>query len=83
METNEQPFARYPQLASIKARRSYGAAISVPLVAGGEVIGVLSLRFQEVRPFSVADRDLFNAIARGWAQALDRSRLYEAERAAR
>ena len=83
LETNEQLFSRYPQLDIIQARRSFGAAISVPLIAGGEVIGVLSLRFQEERPFSGADRDLIYAIARGCAQALERSRLYEAERAAR
>lgn len=83
IETNEELFSRYPQLDAIQARRSYGAAISVPLIAGGDVIGVLSLRFREERPFSGADRDLVYAIARGCAQALERSRLYEAERAAR
>ncbi|MDQ3548811.1 MAG: GAF domain-containing protein [Chloroflexota bacterium] len=83
LETNEQLFARYPRLGAIPARRTYGAAISVPLSAGGEVIGVLSLRFREERPFSAEDRDLIYAIARGCAQALERSRLYEAERAAR
>lgn len=83
LETNEEIFARYPQLAAIPARRHYGAAVSVPLAVGGQVIGVMSLRFAEERPFDAASRDLIEAIARQCAQALERARLYEAERSAR
>ena len=83
LETNAELFSRYPQLAAIPARRHYGAAVSVPLTVGGAVIGVMSLRFAEERPFDTASRDLIEAIAGQCAQALERARLYEAERAAR
>ncbi len=83
LETNEQLFAQYPQLGAIPARRRFGAAVSAPLAVGGQVIGVMSLRFAEERPFDSAARDLIEAIAGQCAQALERARLYEAERAAR
>lgn len=83
LETNEQLFSEYPQMAAIPARRQYGAAISVPLAVGGVVIGVMSLRFAEERPFDTETRGLIEAIAGQCAQALERARLYEAERTAR
>jgi signal transduction histidine kinase len=83
IETNEELFARYPQMGAIPARRQFGAVVSVPLTIGGQVIGVISLRFAEERPFDTASRDLIEAIAGQCAQALERARLYEAERAAR
>ena len=43
----------------------------------------MSLRFAEERPFDTAARDLIEAIAGQCAQALERARLYDAERAAR
>jgi len=83
LETNAELFSQYPQLAAIPARRQFGAAVSAPLAVGGAVIGVMSLRFAEERPFDTASRDLIEAIAGQCAQALERARLYEAERAAR
>jgi signal transduction histidine kinase len=81
--TNEELFSQYPQMASIPARRRFGATVSVPLSVGGQTIGVMSLRFAEERPFDRAARDLIEAIAGQCAQALERARLYEAERTAR
>jgi signal transduction histidine kinase len=83
IETNADLFSQYPQLAVIPARRQFGATVSVPLAVGGAVIGVMSLRFAEERPFDTAARDLIEAIAGQCAQALERARLYDAERAAR
>jgi signal transduction histidine kinase len=83
LETNEELFSRYPQLGAIPARRQFGATVSVPLAVGGQIIGVMSLRFAEERPFDSAARDLIEAIAGQCAQALERARLYEAERTAR
>ena len=83
LATNAELFSQYPELVTIPARRQYGAAVSVPLAVGGTVIGVMSLRFAEERPFDTASRDLIEAIAGQCAQALERARLYEAERAAR
>jgi signal transduction histidine kinase len=83
LETNAELFSRYPELAVIPARRRFGATVTVPLAVGGTVIGVMSLRFAEDRPFDTASRDLIEAIAGQCAQALERARLYDAERAAR
>lgn len=83
LETNEQLFARYPELDSIPARHEFGAAVSVPIEVGGRVIGVMSHRYREDRPFDSPDRDMMLAIARQCGVALERARLYEAERVAR
>ncbi|MGH2560104.1 MAG: GAF domain-containing protein, partial [Thermomicrobiales bacterium] len=83
LETNEDLFGRYPQLDTIPARRQYGAAMSVPLLVGKRSIGVMALRFAEERPLDEDLRDLTMAIAGQCALALERSRLFDAERAAR
>lgn len=83
LETNEKLFGCYPQLDTIPARRQYGAAISVPLLIGKRSIGVMALRFAEERPLDEELRNLTMAIAGQCALALERSRLFDAERAAR
>lgn len=77
VESGADLLARYPRLAAIPARRNYGATVVVPLALGDRVIGVLSLRFAEDRPFDAGGRDLILAIARTAAQALERARLYQ------
>lgn len=61
--------------------RAIGDAMicSLPLVAGGRVLGGLTLTFAEERPFSVEDRLLLSALADTAAQAMERARLYERE----
>ncbi len=60
--------------------RSYAA---LPLVAGDAVLGAVGLAFREERSFSEEDVAFLQAMARQAAQALERTRLLEAERAAR
>ncbi|MGC8633360.1 MAG: PAS domain-containing protein [Candidatus Limnocylindrales bacterium] len=61
----------------------FGALAVLPLSVNERVVGVLGVAFPEPRGLSPADRQFLDTIA-GWcAQALDRARLYEAERAAR
>ncbi|HEX8941376.1 MAG TPA: GAF domain-containing protein [Candidatus Limnocylindrales bacterium] len=60
-----------------------GAIAVLPLAVGTEVLGVLGLSFREPRGFEEADREFLGALARLAAQALERARLFEAEREAR
>ena len=83
LETNDALFSQYPQLDSIPARRAFGAAVSIPIDVAGRVIGVMSYRYREERPFDAGDRDLMRAIARQCGIALERARLYESEHLAR
>ncbi|HZF55229.1 MAG TPA: GAF domain-containing protein [Polyangiaceae bacterium] len=59
------------------------ALACVPLVLEGRTAGVMMLCFDEPRGFTEDDRFLLLTLARQCAQALDRARLYEAERKAR
>lgn len=56
---------------------------ALPLAVVDRLLGVLVLQFPSPRHFSRADRDFMLALASEFAQALERSRLYEAEQDAR
>ncbi|MEW5927270.1 MAG: GAF domain-containing protein [Gemmatimonadota bacterium] len=56
---------------------------AIPLLVEGEPEGALLWAFDRPREFDAEDRALMTAIARQGAQALERARLYEAERRAR
>jgi K+-sensing histidine kinase KdpD len=77
LESSADLLARYPRLAAIRARQNYGATVVVPLALEERVLGVLSLRFAEDRPFDAGERDLILAVAHAAALALERSRLYQ------
>ncbi len=57
-----------------------GALAALPLVVGGRVAGVLCLAFDEPRGLPEEERVFALALVRHCAQAVDRARLYEAER---
>ncbi|RKH27133.1 response regulator [Corallococcus praedator] len=75
--------ARYPRLAMLPRTLALSAWASVPLVSGGRVLGALGLGFGDARDFDEAERAFLLTVARQCAQALDRARLYDEERAAR
>jgi YD repeat-containing protein len=60
--------------------RSWAA---VPLVVEGRAIGVIGLSFPEARVLPEEEQAFLRALAHQCAQAIDRARLYESERAAR
>ncbi|HMM43538.1 MAG TPA: PAS domain-containing protein, partial [Thermomicrobiales bacterium] len=60
-----------------------GALVTVPLVARGEVIGVMSLRLSGASAPAGDDLDVLGGITAQAAQALERARLFDAEHAAR
>lgn len=75
--------ADYPDLLSVTEKVGHQAQMVVPLVAGGKCIGSLGIAFRESRTFGDDDRELATLIAGVCAVALERARLFEAERAAR
>ncbi len=71
----------YPELAG--SAMDNEAVATVPLVVESRAIGGIALSFVEPREFPPEDRAFMLALARQAAQALERSRLYQAERNAR
>lgn len=83
LESHEQYAERYPEFAEKIVDPSQTQAIAcVPLILHGKAIGVLGLSFDVARGFDDAERFFMMTFARQCAQALDRARLYEAERRA-
>jgi signal transduction histidine kinase len=75
--------ARYPAFAAIAPALGCEALAALPLGSEGRVLGMLVLGFSAPHPFPDAERALASAFAGVCAQALDRARLYVAERMAR
>jgi PAS domain S-box-containing protein len=83
LESPEALAARYPQLAAMSDRTGNASMAAIPLGVDGRAIGVLGLSFAAVQAFTVEDRTFLLTLARQCALALERARLYEAERSAR
>ena len=75
--------ARYPELARTVAGAGWGAYLAAPLELGGRAIGCINYNFAEARSFASEDVSLLQALARQATVALERARLFEAEREAR
>ena len=73
---------RFPAMAGLPYL-GFQASIVTPLIVDGQTIGVAGLNFREEREFSEEDKTFVSSLGRLLAQALERARLYEAERAAR
>ena len=66
-----------------RANRGFPSGLALPLIADGRVLGALALSFSEPRTFDRRERAYTLAIAAQCALALERARLYDAERRAR
>jgi PAS domain S-box-containing protein len=75
--------ARYPEFAAATGVRAEGALAALPLVIRGKAIAGMGLRFPTKRTFADEDRAFLLTIAGLCAQALERARLFDIERAAR
>jgi PAS domain S-box-containing protein len=73
----------YPAIASYPHDRYDGSMAVLPLTADDRLVGAMWLRFPEPRTFTADDRSFIVALAQQCAQALDRARLFEAERRTR
>src|ERR671933_1256832 len=83
METAQERRARYPHLAPITDPARAGALVAIPLTMGERTTGAIGLSFPTERHFDAEDRAFMGTLADLCAPALDRARLYEAERRAR
>jgi PAS domain S-box-containing protein len=73
---------RYPDATRFELERESVVA-ALPLVVHGRTIGALGLRFRRTKRVEAEDRDFMVALAHQCAQALERARLFAAERRAR
>lgn len=74
---------RYPDLVPLLAQSGHKAQMVAPLIVAGRCIGVMGVAFREPRKFSTGDRELLLSVAAQCALALERARLFEAEKEAR
>jgi len=72
---------RYPGIVSAEGVEI--AVACLPMTVKGQCIGAMSLHFEAEFPFAPEDRSFLLVATRHAAQALERARLYEAERTAR
>ncbi len=69
---------RFPLLSSMPM--GHHSLVCLPLIAGDEVVGGMSITFPIVRPFSEDDERFLMAVASMTGQAMRRATLYETER---
>ncbi|MBU8899693.1 hypothetical protein DRW03_24970 [Corallococcus sp. H22C18031201] len=81
--SQEEMATRYPLVASVAQQGAAGAWAAIPLLSGGRSFGVLGLGFSDARVFDASERAFLMTVGRQCAQAMDRARLYDEERAAR
>jgi signal transduction histidine kinase len=72
----------WPRLAPLHNQLGHGAIATMPLAIDGKTIGALGLGFPETRELVAEDIKFAVTLAHLAAQALQRSRLYEAEQTA-
>ncbi|AKJ00920.1 sensory box histidine kinase [Archangium gephyra] len=82
-EAVEHFLADYPQWGELARKEGYGAFATLPLEAEGQVLGAMGLTFRERRPFSPEELAFMRVLAGQCAQAVERSRLYDAEQRTR
>jgi len=82
-ESRAELLARFPDVSDLWDRLGTQAIATVPLAVAGDVVGTMSFTWAEPRTLPAEDRDFFVALGRQGAQAIERARLFEAERAAR
>jgi PAS domain S-box-containing protein len=75
--------ARYPGFTPVWDALDVSSGAFVPLIAAGEAVGVISFAFATPRTFAAAERAFLLALGRQAALAVERARLFEAERVAR
>lgn len=83
LQDAEQWRTRYPEMAPVHVSGSYEASACLPLRIEDRDLGGLVFSFRQPRTFDPDERKYLLAVAALCAQALDRARLYVAERSAR
>ncbi|MGZ8413058.1 MAG: ATP-binding protein [Gemmatirosa sp.] len=86
IESREGPVgfdARFPSLSDVWDVLGVHAGAAVPLAVAGQVVGVISFGFPAPRAFTADDRAFLLALGQQAGVAMERARLFDAERAAR
>lgn len=83
LESRDAWRARYPHLLSEVEAAGHEANLVVPLLVNGIAIGAIGAAYAERRTFTEEDRVVAMTLANQCAQALERVRLFDAERQAR
>jgi PAS domain S-box-containing protein len=74
---------RFPRAAEAAAATGYEGYAAVPIVVDGRALGALGFSFRAAQAFDPGVDVFLETLAGHCASALERARLYEAERAAR
>ncbi|HUQ47182.1 MAG TPA: ATP-binding protein [Gemmatimonadaceae bacterium] len=82
-ENRKDLYNSFPEVVHVWEAVGSQAAAIMPLIIGGECTGAVSFTYDTPRTFAPEDRNFFLALASQCAQALERARLFEAEREAR
>jgi PAS domain S-box-containing protein len=80
IESAAELVARYPRLVEPDAAVTDGAWVAIPLVVRERPLGVLGLGFASSRRFDEEERAFVVALAQQCAQAIERARLFEAQK---
>ena len=83
IESRRQLEERYPQVLAALAHTGEASLACLPLLVQGRSIGALLYAFEGVHRFHEAERASLQLMAWYSAQAIERARLYVAEKAAR
>ncbi|MDT7550156.1 MAG: hypothetical protein QOE84_2550 [Actinomycetota bacterium] len=81
LESRQERDEQFPGLAGLEPQTM--ALCAVPLEGAGRTLGALRFSFDAPRLFDAEERTFITALAAQTTQALERSELYAAERAAR
>jgi serine phosphatase RsbU (regulator of sigma subunit) len=83
LEDAEQWQSSYPEMAPVGVGEGHQASACLPLRVEDRELGAAVFSFYRPQAFGLAEREYLLAVAALCAQALDRARLYAAEREAR
>jgi GAF domain-containing protein len=77
LESPEEIRDRFPTMELERAGRGDGAWAAVPLLAGGNTLGAITVAFPAAHRFETDEKAYIRMLAGPCAQALERARLYE------
>lgn len=83
IESEYDLVSEFPEYAALISKSETRAMAAIPMIVEGYPIGAMSLRFKENRVFMQDERNFILTLAGQCAQALERVRCYEKEKARR
>jgi PAS domain S-box-containing protein len=83
LSTPQERARQFPGIVPLSAIKGTRSSACMPLMIAGRPVGTLGLSFDRPNAFRPEDRALLESLVNQCAQALERARLFERERAAR